>query len=509
MSTPDILSGDTSTAAMEQGESGAGYVNMDSSRPLSSNKNDSARVVFSDGVDFNNRKDGNDDDCDMSYAGSILSSVLSADGISDPLGFTIICFVILVGDMSRGIFFPTMWPLVEELGGSTVALGYAVGAFSFGRILVSPLFGSWSVKYGYSKTLQFSTLILLVGTILYAQTPIVGTSIFLIFAQTVLGIGSGTLGVTRAFVAEVTPQRTRTTYMAWITAVEYAGFTVTPFIGSMFLAIFQNGNLSVETKYFVLNEYTAPAYFMTILVLIIIFMLFKFFKDRQRTSPARKPGIQKSKKRAAIDELAESKTIFGLTTYDACIFGCMAINATTKGSIASFETLGIQFAQEQIGLSSAEAGAIVATCGSLGAISLLCLGHISKYMNDVGMIVWFTVAMVAGVLVLIVMGDPQENSAATYIFSASIFFIYSLGYPIGHAANIGLFSKIVGRRPQGALLGWFSFAGSLARMLFPLMSGYVTNYLGINVLFWILTFVLGISAAAVFVARDALTKLSQ
>eukprot|EP00957_Ditylum_brightwellii_P106619 8134399-Ditylum_brightwellii.AAC.1 len=225
MSTPDILSGDTSTAAMEQGESGAGYVNMDSSRPLSSNKNDSARVVFSDGVDFNNRKDGNDDDCDMSYAGSILSSVFSADGISDPLGFTIICFVILVGDMSRGIFFPTMWPLVEELGGSTVALGYAVGAFSFGRILVSPLFGSWSVKYGYSKTLQFSTLILLVGTILYAQTPIVGTSIFLIFAQTVLGIGSGTLGVTRAFVAEVTPQRTRTTYMAWITAVEYAGFT--------------------------------------------------------------------------------------------------------------------------------------------------------------------------------------------------------------------------------------------------------------------------------------------
>ena len=47
-------------------------------------------------------------------------------------------------------------------------------------------------------------------------------------------MGSGTLGVTRAFVAEVTAQRNRTTYMAWITAVQYTGFTVTPFVGALF-----------------------------------------------------------------------------------------------------------------------------------------------------------------------------------------------------------------------------------------------------------------------------------
>ena len=47
------------------------------------------------------------------------------------------------------------------------------------------------------------------------------------------------LGVTRAFVAEVTAQRSRTTYMAWITAVQYGGFTVTPFIGAFFNRVFQ------------------------------------------------------------------------------------------------------------------------------------------------------------------------------------------------------------------------------------------------------------------------------
>lgn len=182
----------------------------------------------------------------QTYAESILSSVLTADCIADPAGFYIVCLVVLIGDMSRGAMFPTMWPLVQSIGGDTVTLGYAVAAFSFGRILVSPMFGSWSIKYGYTKTLFFSTAIILLGTLLYAQVGNVGTPVFLIAAQTVLGVGSGTLGVTRAFVADVTPTRNRTTYMAWLTAVQYAGFTVTPFIGAAFYNFFSQEGRGIQ-----------------------------------------------------------------------------------------------------------------------------------------------------------------------------------------------------------------------------------------------------------------------
>jgi ceroid-lipofuscinosis MFS transporter 7 len=191
---------------------------------------------FVDEVPGHEGEGGDDEDDDelQSMAQSITSSVLTADGIHDVAGFNIVCMVILIGDMSRGVFFPSLWPLVSELGGSTVTLGYAVAAFSFGRILVSPLFGSWSVTFGYTKTLLFSCSVLLCGTFLYAQAQNVGSPEYLIFAQTVLGVGSGTLGVTRAYIAEITAQRHRTTYMAWITAVQYAGFTVTPFVGAIF-----------------------------------------------------------------------------------------------------------------------------------------------------------------------------------------------------------------------------------------------------------------------------------
>jgi MFS family permease len=163
-----------------------------------------------------------------------MSSVLTADGIHDVPGFCVVCLVILIGDMSRGAMFPSMWPLVSKLGGDSVTLGYAVAAFSFGRILVNPVFGSWSHTWGYTNTLLLSTCLLLFGTFLYTQVLNVGSTQFLIVAQTVLGVGSGTLGVTRAFVADVTAKRSRTTYMAWITAVQYGGFTVTPFVGALF-----------------------------------------------------------------------------------------------------------------------------------------------------------------------------------------------------------------------------------------------------------------------------------
>lgn len=175
-----------------------------------------------------------EDDDNLSMSPSIVESVLTADGIHDQVGFNVVCFVILIGDMSRGVFFPSLWPLVESLGGTSVTLGYCVASFSFGRILVSPLFGRWSFTYGYSKTFMLSCCILLIGTLLYAQVQNVGRTEFLIFAQICMGVGSGTLGVTRAFVADVTAQRTRTTYMAWITAVQYGGFTVTPFVGALF-----------------------------------------------------------------------------------------------------------------------------------------------------------------------------------------------------------------------------------------------------------------------------------
>lgn len=166
---------------------------------------------------------------------SVGTSVMTATGLADPFGFFIVCCVVLIGDMNRGVLFPIMWPLVQELGGNAVWLGYAVGAFSFGRIIASPTLGKMSIDYGYSKTLVISTTIIICGSLLFASVYRVGSLYFLIFAQIILGVGSGTLGVTRAYVAEISATRERTKYIALQTAVQYGGFTITPIFGSFFM----------------------------------------------------------------------------------------------------------------------------------------------------------------------------------------------------------------------------------------------------------------------------------
>ena len=66
---------------------------------------------------------------------------------------------------------------------------------------------------------------MMIGCILFPQVYRAGSLYFLVFAQIILGIGSATLGVTRAYVAEITATRQRAKYVAWLTAVHYGGFT--------------------------------------------------------------------------------------------------------------------------------------------------------------------------------------------------------------------------------------------------------------------------------------------
>lgn len=378
------------------------------------------------------------DSDDLSMAESIASSVLTADGIHDVTGFNCICLVILIGDMSRGVMFPSMWPLVENIGGSTVLLGYSVAAFSFGRILVNPVFGSWSHQIGYRKTLIIAACILFVGTLLYGQIQNIGKPEFLIVAQTILGIGSGTLGVTRAFVAEVTAKRNRTTYIAWITAVQYAGFTVTPFFGAFFNWYFQDSEYKVGLIR--LNMFTAPAYFMSFIVAATLFVLVYIFKDRQRIEYTK--GEKKSAKRMEIEDIASSMTPIGMTVYDCCILGCMLLNVSTKGSIASFETLGISIAQSHFDMMASKAAVVVATCGLVGVFSLLSMGKLSARFNDVQLISGGMVFMAIGIASLDdLKKNIQSDFSPSWRYVVAMFMIYAIGYPIGHTAVIGLFSK--------------------------------------------------------------------
>ena len=70
---------------------------------------------------------------------------------------------------------------------------------------------------------------------------------------------------------------------------------------------------------------------------------------------------------------------------------------------------------------------------------------------------------------------------------------YSIGYPIGHTAVIGWFSKAMKNLPQGFFMGLFASAGSLARIIFPIATGVISEYHGTDAVFATLALLLGLT----------------
>jgi len=434
------------------------------------------------------------------------SNHINHDGeIQDIVSYSIVCLVILIGDTARGITFPTLWLLVQRLGGGEGTQGLVVAAFSCGRVVSSPAFGRWSTAKGYLATLKISIFVLMVGAILYSWS---NSTIMLIFSQSVMGVGSGTLGVTRAYVAEVTSKESRTKYMAFITAVQYAGFTVTPIIGAFFSSYISDN--SDNEGGFVINEFNAPALFIVVLCVVALILLHTIFHDR---IPKKK--VEHDKTVLALKTAEESQLLLGrcpscivgylsnLTMYTIAMIVCMLLNVVTKGSIACFETIGIKTAVAQFGLDSSVAGMIVSTCGSIGVAALLSMGYIQEFLSDVQMIVFGIIVMIIGMSFLVF--AKIFSIPGSWSFVLAIFLVYSIGYPIGHTAAMGLFSKIIGKRPQGELMGWFASSGSVARITFPILAGVLK---GSNILFFILMVILSVSVFFVRSMDIILTTLS-
>ncbi|GMH84880.1 hypothetical protein TrVE_jg10177 [Triparma verrucosa] len=366
---------------------------------------------------------------------------------------------------------------------------------------------------------------LIIGTLMYASS---GTPMFvnflmerlhkssglflLISGQFVMGLGSGTLGVTRAYVAESTGREERTKWLSWLTAVQYTGFTVMPVVGAVICNGVKEGGWVEGGRVWlggvlVLNEYTMPAFFMTAVAGVTLGLLLTVFEDKKREKKEGKKNLTVETGSPAAQDWSGETVLLGLSRFDATVLGCMLLNVATKGSIAVYETLTVNFATSHfVEMDSEAAGYVVSSCGAMGVVALLGMGQIGKVLTDTQMITYGMATMIVGTALLVHFGDHRHFGK--YRFESAVFLLYSVGYPIGHTAVIGIFSKIVGKRPQGALLGYFASAGSVARMFFPIFSGYVAQFLGNSVMFCFLIGVLGVATLIVVTHRETLRRLS-
>ena len=293
---------------------------------------------------------------------------------------------------------------------------------------------------------MYALVITVAGSLLYTQVLTFQSQVLLIVSQLLLGIGSGTLGVTRGYVAHVSHKSIRTRYIAWLTALQYAGFTIMPFVGSFLLNIFPKVDneevIHPGVIYLQANAYTSPALVITVIALVAIFLLLRVFRDVEFEPIV--DEVKKSSSGEKINPLKTSSTdklCLGLNSVDMAVLGCMLLNVTTKGSIATLETLGIEIATSTFKLTPSIAGNVVALNGCFGVVVLFLYGYLSSYLSETHVIINGITTMLIGIMGVICFEwfGTFQNKETFYI--VSMFLIYAIGYPLGHTAAIGLFSK--------------------------------------------------------------------
>lgn len=222
-----------------------------------------------------------------------------------------------------------------------------------------------------------------------------------------------------------------------------------------------NSNYNLSNRTIVLDQYTSPAYFLLVLTGAAIVLLKYAFQDikfddikNNTNDKIKKAKISSSDLESIGADLKNNTTSMSRVERTACcgcmslvnsaVFGCMLLNVTTKGSIACFETLGIDIAVETFHLTPSAAGDIIATSGLMGVAVLFLYGFLSPFLGDVQVVVGGIATMVVGILSVIALGSTCSNvdgGSHERLFFVTMSLIYAVGYPVGHTAVMGLFSK--------------------------------------------------------------------
>jgi DHA1 family tetracycline resistance protein-like MFS transporter len=145
--------------------------------------------------------------------------------------FALVC-VVLIGMTGFGVFLPIFPFLALDLGATPTAATIAMGAYSFGQLIASPLWGRLSDKVGRKPVLIAG---LLGGVASYLWLSRAASVEELGAARLFGGLMAGNVGAAFAATADISDDDTRARNMGFLGAAVGLGFIAGPALGAAFI----------------------------------------------------------------------------------------------------------------------------------------------------------------------------------------------------------------------------------------------------------------------------------
>lgn len=360
----------------------------------------------------------------------------------------IIFFIVFIDLVGFGIIIPVLPYYAESYGASGLDLGFLMMCYSGMQFLFAPFWGRLSDRHGRRPILLISLFGIGVSMLLFGWAP---SLTWLFIARMLGGMFGANISTAMAYVADVTPPEERARGMGMIGAAFGLGFLFGPAIGG-----FLSG-----------WGYGWTGYGAALLSGINLIVAFFILKEPVSTFEVRAQHRHQPTLQLIRQTLARSQTGLAILMFFLVTMG-----------IAQMETIFGLFLLERFAVEARGAGMILAAMAIVMVIIQGgVIGRLVKRFGETNLIM-----MGAVMMALALFGAARSM----FLFGLIAFLILqALGYALTTPSLQGLVSRSAPQQVQGATMGVYHSAGSLARILGPLIAGWSYDVIGMETPFFI------------------------
>ncbi|KAI9099475.1 major facilitator superfamily domain-containing protein [Phlyctochytrium arcticum] len=397
---------------------------------------------------------------------------------------TMVLINLFVTEASRGLVLPTMWTYVNLMGGNLGTLGTLISLFSIGRLISAVPFGTWADKRGSSREVFiFATILAASCNTLYAFAWALPHPLWWMYvSRTLCGFATGTVAVTRAYLASAVPPAERTKAIAYSGMAQYAGFSLTPGLATLVMWMVQAyhrhhssqlGPGDDEKNHAALLSCVIPNGALILVNLAMIPLLLSAIPKKDPLPPPPPPTtLPHPPASAARASRAES----ALLKYGFILF--FSLNLVLRGVIGVTETIApemYQYHRFNDPQALEHAGQFFFYLGLVGLVVFFLVDPIQrKWVAGHHLLNFGILTVIIGTLLTIDPNPPHTNATwAAFVLGMTL--IWSIGSPICQTLTVSMYSTLLGTRPQASLIAWITTAGSIGRILFPFLVGVTDN----------------------------------
>lgn len=347
-------------------------------------------------------------------------------------------FIDLVG---FGIVIPLLTFYAEEFNATPLDVGLLVSSYSLMQFIFSPIWGNLSDRFG-RKPILFITI--LGSSIGYLILGLAGSLFMVYFGRILAGIMGGNLATAQAYIADVTTRENRARGMGLFGMAFGLGFIIGPALAG----VLSKFGMSVPFLF------AAGLSFLNTIMLLVIL------------PESRKPGMdnkpaEKGRLTMLLDSLQDKR--FATITIDYFLLVTAFSMMTT--SFAYFTLVKFGYDAEHTGYLLGFVGLLAAVMQG-GVFGILAQRFGEAKLVALGCLILFAsllavpfVSAASGGLIVLLIGVGS----------------FAIGNSIASPALTSLASKSAGEGEQGHALGILQSAASLARVIGPLLCGFLLN----------------------------------